>query len=174
MIKLKNIFVRNAVLILGAVLLTFSYEYQLQRYIQELINPIVLIRTFHMLLFVSMFWIFYRSDSLIYKLVELTATLLIFNGAVFLASPLHFALVEMVTELSQIPEIINFLGTDFISLINNRYFGYSSCFIACLGVLRITLFSLIKKILIQALMESTEYVYRCKCCNAIVNKSEQK
>lgn len=174
MTKLKNIYVRNTVLILGALVLTFSYESQLQNYIQEVINPIVLIRTFHMLLFVSIFWIFYKSHSLIYKLIELMTTLLIFNGVVFLASPLHSAVVEMVTELSKIPDITNFLGADFISLMNNRYFGYSSCFIACLGVLRIALFGLINQILIQTLMHSTEYVYTCKSCNAIVNKSEQK
>lgn len=171
---LKNVFFRNIALIVGAILLIMTYEYQVQNYIREVTNPIVLIRTFHTLLFASFFWTFYRTNKIIYKLIELMATLIIFNLAVFFASPLHHAVVEMVLELTQIPELVNYLGHDFMSLLNNRYFGYSSCFLACLGVLRLTMFNLINSILVQTLMYSTEYVYTCKTCNGIVNKSIPK
>lgn len=171
---MRNIYLRYAILILVAVTLFISYEYQVQKYIHDVINPILLIRTFHSVLFVSIFWIFWKKNDFIYKHIEMLVTLLIFNAAIYFATPLHHIFHESVIEASKIPELAAYLGKDLLSLINNRYFGYSTCFLFCLGVLRVVFFNFLNSILIQLMMDSTEYIYTCKCCNGIVNKSEIK
>lgn len=170
---LRNPYLRYAILIFGSLALLMSYENLVLNFIHDAIHPFMLTRTFQTVLFFSIFWIFCKKNSsLIYKCVALLVTLIIFNLAVYLAVPTHNMIKVFINELSLIPEFTSYLGIDFINLVNNKYFGYSSSFLACLGIVRFIIYNFLNSIFIKILLDPTEYIYTCKCCNGIVNKTK--
>jgi hypothetical protein len=168
---MRNKYLRSIILILSITLLFISYENLVINFIQNDSNPILLTRTFQTVLFISIFWIFYKKNSsYIYKFINLFVTILVFNFAAYLASPMLNLFKTYLSLVNNIPELVNFFGNDFMNMVNNKYFGYSSSFLACLAVVRLVLDNFLNKVFIQIFLNPSEYIYTCKCCNSIINK----
>lgn len=165
--KLKsNQKIRNSALILTSLLLFCVYEFLVSCYLVDVTKPILLSRSFHFILFFSIFYIIKNSKTVLgYKLTEILATSILFIFSILTASIIKYIISYLIGEINNIPEILYFLGDDFVSLINNRYFGYSSYFIVSLGILRIFLMDKLLKLLKFFTLLEGEDLIKCKYCN---------
>lgn len=163
---LFNTLKRNIFVIITSIILFIIYEFSVFQYLSDVTNPIFLTRSFQFLLVLSFYYILKNKySSFSFKLLEIATTLLIFIIAVYLATIIKSILNSMINEISNEPEIVLFFGKDFIDLINNKYFGYSSYFISSVGILRICLYNKITNYLYNHYLSESEKTHTCPSCN---------
>ncbi|AMW80734.1 hypothetical protein AMD27_17615 (plasmid) [Acinetobacter sp. TGL-Y2] len=166
-----NIFKRNILVIILSIILFIIYEFSVFQYLSDVTNPIFLTRTFQFLLVFSFYYIFKNKYSTFsFKLLEITTTLLIFITAVYVATIMKYILSSMIGEISNEPELVLFFGSDFIDLINNKYFGYSSYFISSVGILRILLYKKITNYLYNHCLNESDKINTCPSCNQNISE----
>ena len=103
-------------------------------------------------------------------MLEIATTLSIFVIAVYLATLIKFVLMSMIDEITNEPELVLFFGKDFIDLINNKYFGYSSYFIGSVGILRILLYKKVTEYLYNHYLNESEKMHICSTCNQKISE----
>ncbi len=163
----------NIIVVIASIILFIIYEFSVFQYLSDVTNPIFLTRSFQLLLIFSFYYICKNKNSTFsFKLLEIATTLLIFVMAVYLATLIKFVLISMIDEITHEPELVLFFGKDFIDLINNKYFGYSSYFVVSVGILKILLFKKITNYLCNRYLNESEKTHICHSCNQKISEMQ--
>ena len=166
-----NTLKRNIIVAITSIILFIIYEFSVFQYLSDVTNPIFLTRSFQFLLIFSFYYIYKNKNSTFsFKLLEIATTLSIFVIAVYLATLIKFVLMSMIDEITNEPELVLFFGKDFIDLINNKYFGYSSYFIGSVGILRILLYKKVTEYLYNRYLNESEKMHICSTCNQKISR----